>query len=93
MALTLSGDAVVEKNQIPQQRVKGTRKCQVMEINHTSMANENGASTKLSPKQEAFVNEYLIDLNGTQAAIRVGYSASGTRCLGVRGEVSAIHLR
>ncbi len=29
----------------------------------------------LTPKQEAFVREYLIDLNGTQAAIRAGYSA------------------
>jgi phage terminase small subunit len=32
-------------------------------------------STKLTPKQEAFVREYLIDLNATQAAIRAGYSA------------------
>ena len=30
---------------------------------------------KLTAKQQAFVNEYLIDLNGTQAAIRAGYSA------------------
>jgi phage terminase small subunit len=29
---------------------------------------------KLTPKQEAFVREYLVDLNGTQAAIRAGYS-------------------
>lgn len=29
----------------------------------------------MTPKQEAFVREYLIDLNGTQAAIRAGYSA------------------
>lgn len=28
----------------------------------------------LSPKQQAFVSEYLIDKNGTQAAIRAGYS-------------------
>ncbi len=28
----------------------------------------------LTPKQEAFSNEYLIDLNATQAAIRAGYS-------------------
>ena len=30
---------------------------------------------ELTPKQEAFVREYLIDLNATQAAIRAGYSA------------------
>lgn len=29
---------------------------------------------KLTPKQERFVEEYLTDLNATQAAIRAGYS-------------------
>src|SRR5690606_6829667 len=29
---------------------------------------------KLTPKQEQFVREYLLDLNATQAAIRAGYS-------------------
>lgn len=28
----------------------------------------------LNPKQQRFVEEYLVDLNGTQAAIRAGYS-------------------
>ena len=28
---------------------------------------------KLTPKQERFVDEYMIDLNATQAAIRAGY--------------------
>lgn len=41
----------------------------------------------LTPKQQAFVTEYLIDLNATQAAIRAGYSAKdadvqGSRLLG-----------
>jgi phage terminase small subunit len=31
---------------------------------------------ELTPKQAAFVREYLIDLNATQAAIRAGYSAN-----------------
>ena len=31
-------------------------------------------SVKLTAKQQSFVYEYLIDLNGTQAAIRAGYS-------------------
>jgi phage terminase small subunit len=30
---------------------------------------------KLTPKQQKFCEEYMIDLNGTQAAIRAGYSA------------------
>lgn len=29
---------------------------------------------RLTPKQQRFVDEYLIDLNATQAAIRAGYS-------------------
>lgn len=29
----------------------------------------------LRPKQQRFVHEYLVDLNGTRAAIRAGYSA------------------
>jgi phage terminase small subunit len=40
---------------------------------------EPGASpstlSTLTPKQRRFVQEYLIDLNGTQAAKRAGYSA------------------
>jgi len=30
---------------------------------------------KLTPKQQRFIDEYLVDLNATQAAIRAGYSA------------------
>jgi phage terminase small subunit len=30
---------------------------------------------EIPPKQKRFCDEYLIDLNGTQAAIRAGYSA------------------
>ena len=32
------------------------------------------AGLNLTPKQQRFVEEYLIDLNATQAAIRAGYS-------------------
>ncbi len=34
---------------------------------------------KLTPKQQRFVEEYLIDLNATQAAIRAGYSEKTAR--------------
>lgn len=49
----------------------------------------------LTPKQQRFVAEYLIDLNATQAAIRAGYSAKtaeqqGPRLLGNVGVASAI---
>ena len=36
----------------------------------------------LTPKQAAFVAEYLIDLNATQAAIRAGYSAKTAHSVG-----------
>lgn len=38
------------------------------------MAREVPRKEKLTPKQAEFVIEYLKDLNGTQAAIRAGYS-------------------
>jgi phage terminase small subunit len=39
---------------------------------------------KLSPKQARFVEEYLIDLNATQAAIRAGYSAKTATVIGAQ---------
>ncbi|MGN5479508.1 terminase small subunit [Cupriavidus basilensis] len=37
---------------------------------------------KLSPKQERFIEEYLKDLNATQAALRAGYSSKTARQIG-----------
>jgi phage terminase small subunit len=36
----------------------------------------------LSPKQRRFVDEYLIDLNASAAALRAGYSAKSSRDIG-----------
>lgn len=36
----------------------------------------------LTPKQQRFVEEYLIDLNATQAAIRAGYSEDTAHVIG-----------
>ena len=49
----------------------------------------------MTPKQERFVQEYMLDLNATQAAIRAGYSAhtadvQGPRLLGNVGVAEAI---
>ncbi len=49
----------------------------------------------MTPKQTCFVQEYLVDLNATQAAIRAGYSAhtadvQGPRLLGNVGVAAAI---
>jgi hypothetical protein len=63
------------------------------------MENESTDTTKddLTPKQRRFVEEYLIDLNATQACIRAGYSKKtagkiSTQLLGktwVRAEIDA----
>ena len=39
---------------------------------------------KLTAKQKAFVDEYLVDLNATQAARRAGYSAKTAGSIGQR---------
>jgi phage terminase small subunit len=40
------------------------------------------AEKKLTAKQQRFCDEYLIDLNATQAAIRAGYSKKTARQIG-----------
>lgn len=40
------------------------------------------ATNKLTDKQQRFCEEYLIDLNATQAAIRAGYSEATARFIG-----------
>ena len=37
---------------------------------------------KLTPKQERFIQEYLIDMNATQAAIKAGYSKKSAQIIG-----------
>lgn len=51
---------------------------------------ENQNSQRLSAKRQRFVNEYLKDLNATQAAIRAGYSEKTAHVQGPRllGNVS-----
>ena len=39
---------------------------------------------KLTPKQARFIEEYLIDLNATQAAIRAGYAKGSADVEGCR---------
>ncbi len=38
---------------------------------------------KMTPKQKRFCDEYLIDLNATQAAIRAGYSKKTANVIGM----------
>lgn len=44
------------------------------------MSNQN----ELTPQQERFCHEYIVDLNGTQAAIRASYSVDTARQQGSR---------
>lgn len=60
-----------------------------------SPSRTSGSPRPLTDKQARFCEEYLVDLNATQAAIRAGYSAktaeqSGPRLLGNVGVVAAI---
>lgn len=48
------------------------------------MATAKKPAKGLTPKQERFVAEYLIDLNATQAATRAGYSAKTANEQGAR---------
>ena len=38
---------------------------------------------KLTPKQARFIEEYIVDLNATQAAVRAGYSPKTAFCIGI----------
>lgn len=42
-------------------------------------SDESTQQLGLNPKQQRFVDEYLVDLNATQAAIRAGYSVDSAR--------------
>lgn len=62
---------------------------------HPRAAEATTPSRPLTPKQQRFVEEYLKDLNATQAAIRAGYSAKtavqqGPRLLTFVGVAAAI---
>ncbi len=49
------------------------------------MASEHdNVQKRLAPMQQRFVEEYLVDLNATQAAIRAGYSAKTAESCGSR---------
>jgi Terminase small subunit len=48
------------------------------------MTRDARPATELGPRQERVVEEYLIDVNATQAAIRAGYSARTAEVQGSR---------
>ena len=50
------------------------------------------AMAKLTAKQQLFVEEYLVDLNATQAAIRAGYSADTAGAIGAEN-LKKPHIR
>ena len=48
----------------------------------TSFFFNQGSELRVTKKQKRFVEEYLIDLNATQAAIRAGYSPKTAKDIG-----------
>ena len=48
----------------------------------SDLVEKNNGMTALRPKQQLFIEEYLIDLNATRAAIRAGYSEKTARQMG-----------
>ena len=46
----------------------------------------------LTPKQTKFIDEYMKDLNATQAAIRAGYSPKTARQIASQN-LSKLHIR
>jgi phage terminase small subunit len=52
--------------------------------NGTLNSDQQGEKMNLSLKQKRFCDEYLIDLNATQAAIRAGYSKKTAASQGER---------
>jgi phage terminase small subunit len=66
----------VDAGRIPQETGSdGVTESQI----HKRMINRHRG---LSAKQQRFVDEYLVDLNATQAAIRAGYSERTARAIG-----------
>src|SRR4051812_34058471 len=54
-----------------------------------TMDTEKPSKAALNPKRQRFVEEYLVDLNATQAAIRAGYSKKTANQQGPRLLVNA----
>lgn len=48
----------------------------------TSLTPKADKATPLTPKQQRFVDEYVVDLNASQAALRAGYSAKTAGAIG-----------
>ncbi len=53
---------------------------------------EASDTTELTAKQKAFIQEYLVDLNATQAAIRAGYNKNSARQI-ANQNLSKLYIR
>jgi len=66
---------------MPHSRVRAkARSLSVVDVRGLELAKKG--KNQLTAKQSAFVAEYLIDLNATQAAIRAGYSTKRPDVIG-----------
>ena len=53
-------------------------------LNKDRTVPEKGKGSKLTPKMEAFVQEYMIDLNASQACRRAGYKTGNPNKMGTQ---------
>lgn len=51
----------------------------MLSVCHVSETPDDVKLKELTPRQAAFVKEYLVDLNATQAAVRAGYSSDSAQ--------------
>ena len=61
---------------------KANTKIKTITVSPNNGGNGRGGNGKLTPKQQRFVDEYLKDLNATQACIRAGYSKKTAEVIG-----------
>ncbi|MHC4864670.1 MAG: terminase small subunit [Planctomycetota bacterium] len=71
-----------KKKQTPVETPAGEEKPCASVLNQPLESNQIKGDDGLTFKQRRFVDEFLIDLNATQAAIRAGYSEKSARQIG-----------
>lgn len=75
MATPKAGGKPAPRKQKPADaKTKGAAGIGASEKAKATQGKDDAKQGELTPRQQRFVEEYLVDLNGTQAAIRAGYS-------------------
>jgi phage terminase small subunit len=83
----LNGTLQSNERNAPKNAERSKREKHIQEDESETIQNKKEArheSLNITPKQRLFVQEYLIDLNATQAAIRAGYAPDSAHVQGPR---------